>query len=126
MTSDEAKSLLGTLSKQIEAIMEIARTANRNNKSVGGDGPYAKRFRDASIAMTATETKLKPAFEQLPGLKEYVEQLQAELKNIKDPTVRVSATTRSNAEGEPLHLIAGFILPAVESMHASPIPATEQ
>lgn len=58
MTTLEAKALLDDLLRQCEAIAKIIETAQRGKKTLHGHGPYAQRYHDAQIALTATEKRL--------------------------------------------------------------------
>src|SRR6266436_3898842 len=67
MTVDEAKAIVNELQKEASNAYEVARTAQRNNKSLKGDNFYGTKFHASVIALSRLEGKLKLA-EKASGL----------------------------------------------------------
>lgn len=123
MTADEIKGLLDRMVAQAKAIAETAKTALKNNKSLGGSNFYGNKFHDQCVALTAIETQLRPAFERMPG-GSHIEQLQTALAKLKS----TGGSSKSYAEALKAiqSSVGAHILPAVEAQTASPVPVTEQ
>jgi hypothetical protein len=124
MTGAEIKGLLNRLLGQAKVVAETAKTALSNNKSLAGANFYGQKFHEQCITLTATENMLRPAFERLPTVADYTTQLEGALKTLKSPT----GTSKSYVEALKLvqSSVVSHILPAVESLSASPIPVSEQ
>ena len=123
MKAPELRTHLHNLLSETEAATDIAKTAERNKKSIGGHGPYADRFHAAVVSIAGTEQKVRP---HLDGLALTPSDLA-----IFDDNLAILRGTATKAKGRVAALRAlklvceTVILPKADGMTASPIPATE-
>ncbi len=55
MKAHELRTLLPSLLLEVQAATDIAKTAESNKKSLGGNNSYAERFHTSVVAITGTE-----------------------------------------------------------------------
>jgi hypothetical protein len=65
MKTPELRTHLNDLLSETESATQIARTAERNKRSIGGHGRYADRFHAAFVSITGTEKKVRPHLDGL-------------------------------------------------------------
>jgi hypothetical protein len=68
MDEVRAKQLLEALATGANALIEIARVAGRNGKSLSGSGPYATRFHDEAVKVHKVDRLLQPVLREIDGL----------------------------------------------------------
>jgi hypothetical protein len=123
MKAPELRTLLNNLLSETEAAMDIAKTAERNKKAIGGHGPYADRFHAAVISITGTEKKVRPHLDGLSLSKEELAKFDENLGILKKTATK--AKERVAAQRTLKLVCETVILPKVNDMTASPIPSTE-
>src|SRR4051812_26805336 len=89
MKALDLRTHLSSLLSETEAATEIAKTAERNNKSLGGHGPYADRFHAAIVSVTTTENKVRPHLEGLALSPEDLAKFADSLAVLKDTATKV-------------------------------------
>jgi hypothetical protein len=124
MTTHVLKSLLPSLLSDAETAVVLAKTAEGSKQSLGGHGPYAKKFHDRVVYITGTANKVRP---HLGGL----DLSPAELSSFDSHLATITATTgkakdRNTACRNLKLLCETVILHKAEAMTASPVPSTEQ
>lgn len=124
MKAPEAKTLLAYLLSDAEKACEIARTAMRNRKSLAGDNPYGNRFHEAIVALSTTESKLRSVLSGIHLSPADLERFNCNLSVVKDAAA-TKPKQRAAALKELRLLCQSVILPKIESITASPVPATE-
>jgi hypothetical protein len=125
MKAHEARTLLNNLLCDAERACDIAKTAKRNQKSLAGANPYGQRFHSATVSITTGEVKVRTLLDGLdlrPADQDGFTRNLALLKSADSLTAR----QRADALKELRLLFESVILPKIESMTASPVPATEQ
>jgi hypothetical protein len=124
MTSQEAKISLNNLQKRCETACEIARTAQRNAKSLAGHNYYRNKFHDAVIDISQSEARAKTIMEACRLEQGEVDQFMAYLACIKS----TSANNRQRAEAlKQVRMICQSVLvPRLENLSGDPTPKTEQ
>ena len=125
MQAPEARALLNSLLADAEKGCEVAKTAARNRKPLGGDNPYGYRFHAAVVSMSTTEGKIGPLLSGLDLTPADVDKLKRSLSTLKS-TERLEQKQRADALKELRLLCHSVILPKIEGMTANPVPATEQ
>jgi hypothetical protein len=125
MKASEAQALLTSLLSDGEKGCEIARVAARNKKSLAGANPYGSRFHSVAVSLSTTEGKLRP---HLSGLELQPADMEGFARNIAllRSTDALTAKERADALKQLRLLIESVILPKIQGMTASPVPATEQ
>lgn len=68
MDEARAKQLVEALATGANALIEIARVAGRNGKSLSGSGPYATRFHDEAVKVHKVDKLLQPVLREIDGL----------------------------------------------------------
>jgi hypothetical protein len=124
MKASEAEALLTSLLNNAEKACEIAKIAVRNRKSLAGDNPYGNRFHEMTVALSTTEGKLRPVLNGLALSLTDLERFNCNLSVVKDTAV-TKPKQRADAIKELRLLSQSVILPKIESMTASSVPATE-
>lgn len=124
MKAPEAQALLTSLLSDAEKACEIARTAMRNRKSLAGDNPYGNRFHDITVALSTAERKLHSVLNGLDLSSVDLERFNRNLSVVKD-TAATKPKQRADALKELRLLCQSIFLPKIESITASPVPATE-
>lgn len=124
MKAHEAQALLNNLLGDAERACEIARVAVRNKKSLAGAGPYGSRFHDVAVSITTAEGKVRPLLNGLDLDPADLERFTQNLSVLKS-TNSLTARQRADALKELRLLCQSVILPRIESIQASPIPANE-
>jgi hypothetical protein len=124
MKSHELKTLLPNLLSEAGAVTNLAVTAENAKKSLSGHGPYADKFHACVVAVTATEKKVRPHLPALELSDADVAGFDTNLATVTD----IASKGRERVESlRALKLLCEtVILHRVDSMTASPIPATEQ
>lgn len=123
MKAHELRSLLPNLLAEAEGATDIAKTAEKHKKSIGGNGPYADRFHRAVVSIATTETKVRP---HLPGLGLSPDE-QAQFDNGL-AALKATGTKKADrvAALRSLKLLCEtVILHKAEAVTASPVPSTE-
>jgi len=124
MTADEAKAILSELQRCATESCEIARTAERNQKSLKGENFYGKKFHESLIALSRVEAKLKPVATAYNVGSEDSKQLAVHIATLKSDSAR--QRERTDALKQLKLIIQSELVPTIESMTASPVPNTEQ
>lgn len=124
MKATEAQALLNTLLSDAEWACQIAKTAKRNQKSLAGANPYGNRFHGVAVSMTTAEGKMRPLLNGLDLQTGDLDSFARSLSILKS-TDSLTARQRADALKELRLLCDSVILPKVESIQASPIPANE-
>lgn len=96
----------------------------RNRKSLAGDNPYGNRFHDVTVTLTTTEGKLRPVLNGLDLSPFDSERFDCNLSIVKE-TAAIKPKQRADALKELRLLCQSIILPKMESITASSVPATE-
>jgi hypothetical protein len=123
MKSHELRELIPNLLTEAGAITEIAKTAEKNKKSLGGHGPYADRFHSAVVALTTTEKKVRPHLAGVALTADEQDQFEDSLSALKDPALKVMDRT---AAFRTLRMVCEtVILHKIDGMAVSPVPTTE-
>jgi hypothetical protein len=124
MKATEVQGLLTTLLSDAEKAHQIAKTAVGAKKSLRGDGPYARRFHAVVVALSTTEGKLQSIVPLLDLVTSDLEAFNDALAVLKTDDAKPKDRTASL---KCLRLLCeSVILPRVQGMTASPVPATEQ
>src|SRR5262249_19765482 len=89
MKAPELRTHLDNLLSETAAATEIAKTAERNRKSIGGHGPYADRFHAAVVTITGTEKKVRPHLDGLALSTEDRAQFDDNLTLLKGTSTKV-------------------------------------
>jgi hypothetical protein len=124
MKAPEARTLLDNLLSDAANGCEIAKTAARNSKSLSGDNPYGNRFHAVTVALSTTESKLRPVLQGLELAPADLEGFNRHLGLLKSPDAKPK--DRAGSLKELRLLCESVIGPKLDGMTASPIPATEQ
>ncbi|HEY7312239.1 MAG TPA: hypothetical protein VH643_22945 [Gemmataceae bacterium] len=120
MKAPELRTHLNNLLSETEAATEIAKTAERNKKSIGGHGPYADRFHAALLSITGTERKVRPHLNSLGLAAEDLAQFDDNLTILKGTVTKAKGRV---AAQRALKLVCEtVILPKADGMTASPSP----
>jgi hypothetical protein len=124
MHSREAKAVLDEIEAHCAHLCQIAKVARRNQKSLTGTNPYGIRFHSVEVALTRAASKVTPilAVAGLDGA------ANARLSGLLDVIRSPSSTPRqrNDALRELRMTCHATVVPALESMTASPVPHTEQ
>jgi hypothetical protein len=123
MKAPELRTLLNSLLSETEAATDIATTAERNKKSIGGHGTYADRFHTAVLSITGTEKKVRPHLDGLGLAAEDLAQFDDNLTLLKGTATK--AKGRVVAQRALKLVCETAILPKADGMTASPVPSTE-
>jgi hypothetical protein len=110
--------------RDAERACEIARVAVRNKKSLAGANPYGNKFHSAAVSITTTEGKVWPLLNGLDLRPPDVERFNRNLSVLKS-TDTLTTKERTDALKDLRLLCQSFILPKIESLQASPVPASE-
>lgn len=124
MKVEEAKAALTAFQKQCADAVEVARTARRNSKSLGGDNFYGRKFHDITVALTQSDTKLKKIAEAVRLSESDTNTLFRHINVLK--AADATAGERAQALKQVKLICQSQLLPGVETMTASPVPDTEQ
>lgn len=124
MKVDEAKAVIAAFQKQSTDAVEVARTARRNSKSLGGDNFYGRKFHALTVALTQSEAKLKKIATAVSLVEDDVQSLSRYIAVLK--AVDATAKERADALKQVKLICQSSLVPNLESMTASPVPATEQ
>ena len=123
MKTPELRTHLNDLLSETESATQIARTAERNKRSIGGHGPYADRFHAAFVSITGTEKKVRPHLDGLGLEPEDLAQFDGTLALLKGTTTK--ARERGAAQRALKLVCETVILPKADGTTASPVPSTE-
>ncbi len=124
MKATEARVLLNGLLSDGERACEVAKTAKRNQKSLAGANPYGNKFHGVAVSVTTTEGKVLPLLNSLDLQAADLANFSSNLSVLKS-TESLTAKQRADALKELRLLCHSVILPKIESIQASPIPANE-
>jgi hypothetical protein len=124
MKAPELRSLLTSLLSEADSLITTAKTADKNNKSVGGNGYYADRFHSSVVTITTSEKKVRPHLEGLGISSDDLATFDSCLAALKNPTKKPKE--RVEAQRTLKMLCETTIFPKAESIAASPTPSTEQ
>ena len=124
MKIPEARTLLNDLLNDAAKGCDIAKTAGRNNKSLSGDNPYGNKFHAVTVSLTTTESKLRAVLQGLEIAPADWERFNRHLSVAKSTAAKPK--DRAGSLKELRLLCESVIGPKLDSMTASPIPATEQ
>ncbi len=124
MKDHEAQALLKNLVIDAERACKIARVAASNKKSLEGTNPYGNRFHAVTVSVTTTEGKVRPLLNSLDLQPGDLEKFNRTLRILKS-TDLLNAKQRADALRELQLLCQSVVLPKIESIQASPIPANE-
>jgi hypothetical protein len=124
MKANEAQALLTNLLSEAEKAHQLAKTATRAKQSLRGDGPYARRFHAAVIALSTTEGKLRPILSGLQLTPADLDGFNGSLSVLKGDDAKPK--DRSASLKRLRLLCESVILQKVQGMTASPVPVTEQ
>src|SRR5438874_2177130 len=119
MKAQELRTLLTNLLSEAEQATDIAKTAERNSKSLGGRNPYGDRFHTAVVSITTTETKVRPHLNGLALTADELAQFDDSLRVLKDTSAK--AKDRVAAQRQLRIVCETVIVPKAEAMTASPI-----
>jgi hypothetical protein len=125
MRATEAQALLNNLLSDAERACQIAKTAKRNQKSLAGANPYGNRFHGVAVSITTAEGKARPLLNGLDLQAADMDSFTHNLSVLKS-TDCLTARQRADALKGLRLLCHSVILPKIESMTASQVPATEQ
>lgn len=124
MTTTEALALIDALERGADQLVQTAKVAKRGGKSLSGDNPYGRKFRQGVVEITAAEERLRPVFAPAGVEPAAADRFATALAVVKNP--RAAAKDRSAAFNE-IHLVGRTaIRPKIEGMTASPVPQSEQ
>ena len=124
MKAPEAQALLTNLLSDAAKGCDIAKTAARNSKSLSGDNPYGNRLHAVTVALSTTESKLRCLLQGLELAPADLEGFARHLTLLKSTNAKPK--DRSASLKELRLLCESVILPRIEGMTASSVPATEQ
>ncbi len=120
----EAVKTLNDLCKQVDSICDVAKTANRNNKSLEGFGFYADKFHNVTVVIGKLESKVMPVLDGAALDPAMLTELTSIVSSVRRPTTSFLDRVR---DCRSLHsLCKTKIIPALESSTTIQIPATEQ
>jgi hypothetical protein len=123
MKSHELRELIPNLLSEAGVATDIAKTAEKNRKSLGGHGPYADRFHAAVVPLTTTEKKIRPHLAGVALTADELDQFGKSLSSLKDPAIKVK--DRTAALRTLRMLCETVILHKIDGMAVSPVPTTE-
>lgn len=124
MNMAEVKSLLGKLCREAAEACDVAKTATRNNKALSGDNFYGNKFHGVVVALSTTETKVRPILKHCDLEKADLEVYEGTLSLIK--SAEAKPTQRAEALKQLRLLCESTLIPKIEGMGANSVPATEQ
>lgn len=124
MKCQEARTLLNSLLNDAERSCGIAKVAARNKKSLAGANPYGERFHAVTVVISTTEAKVRPLLAGLDLLPSDLDGYSDGIAVLKS-TDALTAKQRADALKRLRLLCESVILPKIEGMQASPIPASE-
>jgi Domain of unknown function (DUF4145) len=124
MKSNDLRALLSSLLSDSEKATEIAKIAERNGKSLGGNNPYGERFHKTILTITAAVQKVRPHLGGLALPAAEMAQFDDSLGVLKGATGK--AKERATALRTLRMVCETVVMPKAEAMTASPVPATEQ
>jgi hypothetical protein len=124
MQTEEGAAVIDKLLQSAEKILDVARTAGRNNKSLDGDNHYGRAFHDQVVSIGKLGTKLSLVVKTLRlGARESADFHEA-LSTLTSTPREVKAR---NDAYKRLHLCCEAIIrPGLEALNSSPVPKTEQ
>lgn len=124
MVNDEASNLLTQLLSVAGEIVDTAKTASRNQKSLGGDNYYGKKFHHLVVKLSASETKLRPVVAGMGFEPTEVADYESCIKFLKLPGTPLQ--TRNQSLKALRVQIESRFKPYLDAISANPIPSTEQ
>lgn len=124
MTLAATQKELNEIFSLSKAICETAKIANRHGKSLSGNGFYAEKFHKESVRLHRLQKELCKRIEHA-GLdenltKEFTSAISIIRSTISSQAARIEHLRKLRSIGETQ------LLPALEWVTASPVPATEQ
>jgi len=122
MTVDETKALVNELQTEASNALEVARTAQRNNKSLKGENYYGNKFHASVITLSRLEAALKPSAVQIGSVSSSA--LSRHISTLKSESAPYAE--RYAALKQLKLIIQSELLPSIETMSASPVPQSEQ
>lgn len=124
MKIEESNQIIKSFLIQCEEICSVAKTAERNNKSLSGSNHYGNKFHGLLVEISRLEISIRKLI-AASGLQDYEgERFSPYVDTIKSPTVT------SSKKAEALKQLRLFckseLLPRLENLTANPVPETEQ
>lgn len=116
--------VLSNFQKHCQSACEVAKTAARNSKSLGGQNFYGNKFHDVVVAISQAETKLNKAIAACHLEASTMAEFTAHVSTLKSTSAK--PTHRANALKQVRLICQSLMLPRLESMTANPVPQTEQ
>lgn len=124
MDQKQAKDSIAKLQSVCSDIYDVAKTANRNKKSLSGDNSYGNRFHMFEVEITKLEKRIQPVLDLLPSDDADIKSFESALQTLK------STSVKPPKKAEALRQLKKFcetkLLLVIENMTANPIPITEQ
>jgi len=121
MDEARASQLVNAVVTGSNALLQIARTALRNHKSLAGSGHYAEKFHDALVKLTAVEKLVMPVIVSIDGFDSGP--LQQNLTTLKSTIATERA--RVDANNQVRLLCETEILPNIQNLTGPQQPSSE-
>lgn len=124
MNPEEMRQTLEKFQLICADILEISKTASKNNKSLSGDNFYSKKFHQAIVEISKLELAMDSILALLPLDTADSANFRKAIDTLKSAQTKMSD---KNEARRVISLICGAKLPTlIDSLTANPIPLTEQ
>jgi hypothetical protein len=121
--NDDPVKLLNQIEVSALAICEVAKTANKNGKSLSADGFYGNKFHDLTVKLAGVQAKFLPFLVAVGVAPERRQEFDGHLNIVKSPK---SGSTERNKSLRQIQFLAHTVLkPAFDAPPPHPTPRGE-
>jgi len=121
--SDDPIKLLSQIDVSAQKICEVAKTANKNGKSLSADGFYGNKFHDLTVELAGLQAKFLPFLIAAEIAPEPRQEFDGHLNIVKSP--KTGSTERNKSLRQMQFLAHTVLKPAFDAPPPHPTPRGE-
>jgi hypothetical protein len=121
--NDDPVKLIDQIFTSAQKICEVAKTANKNGKSLSAEGFYGNKFHELTVELAGFQAKFSPLMAPVGIAPERIQELDGHLVRLKSP--KISAADRNNSLRQIQSLVHTILKPAFDTPPPHPTPRWE-